>query len=88
MDADPVALPTEKKLSVSDLVIVTHPKHSDFDAHKFSGSANIVILGPIFVDTHSGKLLVPNLFGPNTKTVEICLGYVYNSYLSNGVNFF
>lgn len=73
---------------VSDFMLVTHPKHLDLVTHKFSSSAHIVILGPVFVDTHSGKLLVPNLFGPNTKTVEVCLGYVYNSYMYSGIDFF
>ena len=73
---------------VSDFMLVTHPKHLDLVTHKFSSSAHIVILGPVFVDAHSGKLLVPNLFGPNTKTVEVCLGYGYNSYIYSGVDFF
>ncbi len=81
----------KQKSKIYDLstpVNVTHPKHLDLITPKISGSANVVVIGPVFVDTHSGKLLVSNLFGPNTKTVEIYLGHTYNSYITSGVNYF
>jgi hypothetical protein len=77
-----------KIYDLSNPMNVTHPKHLDLVTPKFSGSANIIVIGPIFIDTNSGKLLVSNLFGTNTKTVEVYLGHTYNSYITSGVNFF
>ena len=77
-----------KTYDLSEPMKVTHPKHLDLITPKISGSSHVLILGPVFVDTRSGKLHIQNLFGPKTKTVEIYLGNTYNSYTYSGISMF
>lgn len=73
-----------KIYDASDPVTITHPKHLELITPKISGTSHLVVLGQVFVDTTSGKVLIQNLFGPKTKTVEIYLGHTYGSFTTSG----
>ena len=77
-----------KIYDASDPVTITHPKHLDLTNPKISGTSHIIVLGQVFVDTISGKVLIQNLFGPKTKTVEIYLGHTYGSFTTSGFSMF
>ena len=77
-----------KIYDASNPIAITHPKHLELITPKISGTSHIVILGQVFVDTISGKVLIQNLFGPKTKTVEIYLGNTYGSFTTSGLSMF
>lgn len=77
-----------KIYDTSEPLNIIHPKHLDFSTPKISGTAHLVVMGQVFVDTNSGKVLIQNLFGPKTKTVEIYLGHTYGSFTTSGISMF